>query len=169
MAMVPCGSAIVPQCGIRPRLFFRSSSTSTSNMMLRSSDYRCGVWLQPVQPRFVKIQYMHYLERVHLELRIPVREHDLLLELIVSHSLCRSVTKVTDFIIRLFTGLLFCSRSIKNAEKADIKSAYRKLARTYHPDVNKYDREPGAEKKFKEISNAYEVTVQIFLFQNYRA
>ncbi|KAL8485525.1 hypothetical protein ACS0TY_027711 [Phlomoides rotata] len=33
-------------------------------------------------------------------------------------------------------------------------SAYRKLARSYHPDVNK---EAGAEDKFKEISNAYEV------------
>lgn len=42
----------------------------------------------------------------------------------------------------------------KNATKSEIKSAYRKLARNYHPDVNK---EPGAEEKFKEISNAYEV------------
>lgn len=42
----------------------------------------------------------------------------------------------------------------KNASKSDIKSAYRKLARNYHPDVNK---ESGAEQKFKEISNAYEV------------
>ncbi|KAL6492863.1 Chaperone protein dnaJ A6, chloroplastic [Orobanche gracilis] len=42
----------------------------------------------------------------------------------------------------------------KNASKPDIKSAYRKLARSYHPDVNK---EAGAEEKFKEISNAYEV------------
>ncbi|KAL3641303.1 Chaperone protein dnaJ A6, chloroplastic [Castilleja foliolosa] len=42
----------------------------------------------------------------------------------------------------------------KNASKSDIKSAYRKLARSYHPDVNK---ESGAEDKFKEISNAYEV------------
>lgn len=42
----------------------------------------------------------------------------------------------------------------ENAKKAEIKSAYRKLARNYHPDVNK---EPGAEQKFKEISNAYEV------------
>ncbi|ESW35653.1 hypothetical protein PHAVU_001G252900 [Phaseolus vulgaris] len=42
----------------------------------------------------------------------------------------------------------------KNSSKSEIKSAYRKLARSYHPDVNK---EPDAEKKFKEISNAYEV------------
>ncbi|KAF3786360.1 Chaperone protein, partial [Nymphaea thermarum] len=42
----------------------------------------------------------------------------------------------------------------KNASKSEIKSAYRKLARSYHPDVNK---EAGAEQKFKEISNAYEV------------
>ncbi|KAL9238346.1 hypothetical protein vseg_012779 [Gypsophila vaccaria] len=42
----------------------------------------------------------------------------------------------------------------ESAAKSDIKTAYRKLARTYHPDVNK---EPGAEQKFKEISNAYEI------------
>jgi curved DNA-binding protein len=36
----------------------------------------------------------------------------------------------------------------------DIKSAYRKLARKYHPDVSK---EPGAEARFKEIGEAYEV------------
>ncbi|KAF5776972.1 putative Heat shock protein DnaJ, cysteine-rich domain superfamily [Helianthus annuus] len=42
----------------------------------------------------------------------------------------------------------------KSATSKDIKSAYRKLARQYHPDVNK---EPGATEKFKEISAAYEV------------
>eukprot|EP00250_Pteridium_aquilinum_P018195 c23983_g1_i2 orf=743-2374(-) len=42
----------------------------------------------------------------------------------------------------------------KSATKQDIKGAYRKLARQYHPDVNK---EAGAEDKFKEISAAYEV------------
>ncbi|KAI3815000.1 hypothetical protein L1987_14650 [Smallanthus sonchifolius] len=42
----------------------------------------------------------------------------------------------------------------KSATSKDIKAAYRKLARQYHPDVNK---EPGATEKFKEISAAYEV------------
>ncbi|KAL3512117.1 hypothetical protein ACH5RR_024834 [Cinchona calisaya] len=42
----------------------------------------------------------------------------------------------------------------KNASLQDIKASYRKLARKYHPDMNKG---PGAEEKFKEISAAYEV------------
>ena len=42
----------------------------------------------------------------------------------------------------------------KNADSAAIKSAYRKLARKYHPDVNK---SPDAQSKFKDINEAYEV------------
>ncbi len=42
----------------------------------------------------------------------------------------------------------------RDATEQDIRSAYRKLAREHHPDVNK---EPGAEDRFKEISEAYEV------------
>nr|XP_023892063.1 chaperone protein dnaJ A7A, chloroplastic-like [Quercus suber] len=42
----------------------------------------------------------------------------------------------------------------KSASSKEIKAAYRKLARQYHPDVNK---QPGATEKFKEISAAYEV------------
>ncbi|WOH09870.1 hypothetical protein DCAR_0729330 [Daucus carota subsp. sativus] len=42
----------------------------------------------------------------------------------------------------------------KSADNKEIKAAYRKLARQYHPDVNK---QPGATEKFKEISAAYEV------------
>jgi molecular chaperone DnaJ len=43
----------------------------------------------------------------------------------------------------------------KNASQDDIKKAYRKLAMKYHPDRNQGDKE--AEKKFKEINEAYEV------------
>ncbi|WP_299215302.1 J domain-containing protein [uncultured Aquimarina sp.] len=43
----------------------------------------------------------------------------------------------------------------KNATESDIKKAYRKLARKYHPDLNPDDKE--AEKKFKEINEANEV------------
>ncbi|MFA6665389.1 MAG: DnaJ C-terminal domain-containing protein [Armatimonadota bacterium] len=43
----------------------------------------------------------------------------------------------------------------KDAADKEIKAAYRKLARKYHPDVNPGNRE--AEEKFKEISEAYEV------------
>ncbi|RFP52086.1 MAG: molecular chaperone DnaJ [Limnothrix sp. CACIAM 69d] len=42
----------------------------------------------------------------------------------------------------------------RDADKDEIKRAYRRLARKYHPDVNK---EAGAEERFKEINRAYEV------------
>ena len=42
----------------------------------------------------------------------------------------------------------------ENATESEIKKAYRKLARKYHPDVNK---EASAEEKFKEINAAYEI------------
>ncbi|KAL3267021.1 hypothetical protein HHI36_011166 [Cryptolaemus montrouzieri] len=43
----------------------------------------------------------------------------------------------------------------QNASSAEIKKAYYKLAKKYHPDVNKDD--PSASKKFQEVSQAYEI------------
>ncbi|MFD2518199.1 DnaJ C-terminal domain-containing protein [Salinimicrobium flavum] len=43
----------------------------------------------------------------------------------------------------------------KNATKSDIKKAYRKLARKFHPDLNPND--PAAQKKFQQINEAHEV------------
>jgi molecular chaperone DnaJ len=43
----------------------------------------------------------------------------------------------------------------RDADDAQIKKAFRRLARELHPDVNKHD--PGAEDKFKEAAEAYEI------------
>ena len=43
----------------------------------------------------------------------------------------------------------------KNADAGKIKSAYRKLAKKYHPDTNSGDAV--AEQKFKEVTEAYNV------------
>ena len=43
----------------------------------------------------------------------------------------------------------------RTASEADIKKAFRKLARQYHPDVAKNKKQ--AEEKFKEVNEAYEV------------
>jgi len=52
---------------------------------------------------------------------------------------------------RDYYDILGVSRDI---DQEDLKRAYRRLARKYHPDVNK---ESGAEERFKEINRAYEV------------
>ncbi len=43
----------------------------------------------------------------------------------------------------------------RDADADTLKRAYRKLARQYHPDVNK---EPGAEDKFKELKRELDMT-----------
>jgi molecular chaperone DnaJ len=43
----------------------------------------------------------------------------------------------------------------RNADEAEVKRAFRKLARELHPDVNNHD--PDAEEKFKEAAEAYEI------------
>ena len=63
----------------------------------------------------------------------------------------RRRTRVVTMAGRDYYDVLGVSRS---ADGKELKRAYRQLARKFHPDVNK---EPDAEQKFKEISNAYEV------------
>src|SRR5512140_3439188 len=44
---------------------------------------------------------------------------------------------------------------VKSASEAELKKAFRKLARKYHPDINPGDK--ASEQKFKELNEAYEV------------
>ena len=48
----------------------------------------------------------------------------------------------------------------KTASEDEIKSAYRKLAKKYHPDLNPGNAE--AEAKFKEVNEAYGVLSQLY-------
>jgi curved DNA-binding protein len=54
----------------------------------------------------------------------------------------------------------------RKASADEIQRAYRKLARTYHPDVNK---DPGAEDRFKNISEAYDILSDPDLRKRYDA
>ena len=54
----------------------------------------------------------------------------------------------------------------RNADRSEIQRAYRKLARHHHPDVNK---DPSAEARFKEISEAYDLLSDPELRQRYDA
>ena len=52
----------------------------------------------------------------------------------------------------------------KNASEDEIKKAYRKLAKKYHPDVNKTKE---AEEKYKQINDAYSILSDPKKRQNY--
>src|SRR6201996_7093628 len=54
----------------------------------------------------------------------------------------------------------------RDVSAEEMQRAYRKLARTYHPDVNK---DPSAEERFKEISEAYDVLSDPDLRRRYDA
>uniref|UniRef100_A0A7N0ZSI2 Uncharacterized protein n=1 Tax=Kalanchoe fedtschenkoi TaxID=63787 RepID=A0A7N0ZSI2_KALFE len=134
MAVIPCGSTWVAQWGTRPQMMSRASATSKTPAFQASPTNSSGSLGAQSSSLFShnSLQGLFnarsfQLSRIHRGARFTVRAE-------------------TDYY-----AVLGVSR---NASKAEIKSAYRKLARSWHPDVNK---EPGAEQKFKELSNAYEV------------
>lgn len=134
MAIVPFGSMWVARYGVQPQILPRSSATtnlSTSALRLPS---KIRALTSPSSSLFSQ-ESLHELFN-SLSYKNPCQRRG------------------TRFIVRADKDYYSVLGVSKNAPKSDIKSAYRKLARSYHPDVNK---EPGAEQKFKEISNAYEV------------
>ncbi|KAK7247406.1 hypothetical protein RIF29_42289 [Crotalaria pallida] len=134
MAITPFGSTSAAQWGIRPQLSLRSSLTGkiasfSHNVMSRVS--------------FMAAPSSSFLSRASIHTLFNVGSSRTL------HS-----RRGSSLIVRAGADFYSVLGVSKNASKSEIKSAYRKLARNYHPDVNK---EAGAEDKFKEISNAYEV------------
>src|SRR5262245_52658655 len=59
--------------------------------------------------------------------------------------------RIQNAVAKDYYGILGVPR---DATADDIKRAYRKLARQYHPDINP---DPAAQERFKEINAAYEV------------
>ncbi|KAI3525560.1 hypothetical protein L1887_04425 [Cichorium endivia] len=134
MAIVPGGSTWVARWGVQPQLLSRASSTSKSFVHLSNFSVNTGE-LASTCAAFCSQGSLHALYNVG---RSGKSHH----------------RRGGRFIVRAESDYYSVLGVSKNSSKAEIKSAYRKLARSYHPDVNK---EPGAEQKFKDISNAYEV------------
>ncbi|CBI38428.3 unnamed protein product, partial [Vitis vinifera] len=134
MAIVPCGTTWPAQWGIRPQFMLRSSITNK----LPRSNY--GVSSK-----------INYLASACSSLFSQGSLHAFIY---AGSSQTSHNRRGARFTVRADSDFYSVLGVSKNASKSEIKSAYRKLARSYHPDVNK---EPNAEQKFKEISNAYEL------------
>ncbi|XP_043719483.1 chaperone protein dnaJ A6, chloroplastic-like isoform X1 [Telopea speciosissima] len=135
MAIIPCGSTWVAQWGVQPKTMLRPSVT---NKLMMSSQHVISSkikYLASKNSSFLLQDSLHAVFRTRLTQN--VRHH-----------------RGARLIVRADSDYYSVLGVSRNASKPEIKSAYRKLARSFHPDVNK---EPGAEQKFKEISNAYEV------------
>ncbi|KAL7128387.1 hypothetical protein ABFS83_14G313400 [Erythranthe nasuta] len=134
MAIISCGSTRVTSLGIQPQFTLRSSITNKLSTSLPCTPSRITSLAsqsstffseQSLNALFSSVSYINPCHK-----------------------------RGARLVVRADKDYYSVLGVAKNASKADIKSSYRKLARTNHPDVNK---EPGAEQKFKDISNAYEV------------
>ncbi|XP_068637331.1 chaperone protein dnaJ A7A, chloroplastic-like [Aristolochia californica] len=142
MAIVPCGGTWVAQWGIRPHVMLRSSSARPAGCY-ETNNFLISQLGNSGKEKFVASSYSSLLTQ------------DSICALFNTGSSVNSHRhRGSRLIVRADSDYYSVLGVSQNASKSDIKSAYRKLARNYHPDVNK---EPGAEEKFKEISNAYEV------------
>lgn len=141
MAIIPMGGTSIPYFGVRPRLALGYSSTrakacGSSHMLL------CYQFGALAKQNYFASAYSGFMAKVPSSL--------------FNSGLLQNTSqrRGARFTVRADSDYYSVLGVSKNATKSEIKSAYRKLARNYHPDVNK---DPGAEQKFKEISNAYEV------------
>ncbi|KAK2443689.1 Chaperone protein dnaJ A6, chloroplastic [Trifolium repens] len=132
MAVTPFGNTSATQWGIRPQIIARSSTIAKFASSRDNVTSRVNFMASPSSTFFARDS-----------LRFNTGSYQTL------HR-----RRGSRFIVRAGTDFYTVLGVSKNSTKSEIKTAYRKLARNYHPDVNK---EPGAEEKFKEISNAYEV------------
>eukprot|EP00268_Persea_americana_P005822 TRINITY_DN12005_c0_g5_i1.p1 TRINITY_DN12005_c0_g5~~TRINITY_DN12005_c0_g5_i1.p1 ORF type:complete len:448 (+),score=77.23 TRINITY_DN12005_c0_g5_i1:306-1649(+) len=142
MAIIPCGGTWVSQWGIRPQFLLRSSSPRTMPCCNMNKVLTSGLSGSSKE--------MHLASSCASFL---TQESLCVLFNSQSSQTCHR-RRGSRLIVRADSDYYSVLGVSKNASKSEIKSAYRKLARSYHPDVNK---DPSAEQKFKDISNAYEV------------
>ncbi|XP_020588897.1 chaperone protein dnaJ A6, chloroplastic-like [Phalaenopsis equestris] len=141
MAIIPLGGTSIPYLGVRPRLALGYSSGRAK---------ACGLPHMLLRYQFGALAKKNYFASTFSDFFAKVPS-SLFNNGLLQNNCQRRGARLTVRADADYYSVLGVS---KNASKSEIKSAYRKLARNYHPDVNK---EPIAEQKFKEISNAYEV------------
>ncbi|XP_010928256.1 chaperone protein dnaJ A7A, chloroplastic [Elaeis guineensis] len=142
MAIIPSGNTSVPQLGVCPQLVFRYTSRGAK---------ACCLSNKLPMPQTGILNNQKYLASSCASFFASVPSSALF-----NSGPCQNLrhNRGARLVVRADSDYYSILGVSKNASKSEIKSAYRKLARSYHPDVNK---ESGAEQKFKEISNAYEV------------
>ncbi|KOM39690.1 hypothetical protein LR48_Vigan03g307200 [Vigna angularis] len=161
MAISTFASTSATQWGIRPQIFagstvgriasFKNNVSSKLSFMAAPNSSFCSRDSSRALFDKVSLQKLHGRRGSRLIVRADADYYSILG---VSKNSSKSEIK-SDYRYSVPSNAV--SQGLNDANSlntAIMNETYRKLARSYHPDVNK---EPEAEKKFKEISNAYEV------------